>query len=304
MGFRRILCGVDFSEPSHQALNASVRLAGPEGKVFAVHAIDVPHYVHPQTMGFLGSEGAKPLTEIAREAASQKLEEWIELLPPVQREVVEPHLMVGAPAEALIATAANRNVDLLVTGTHGHRTLKKLVLGRVANRLIRGAPCPVLTVPENGLKPLSKLLVATDFSQSSERALDLAADLAREQERVDVDLVHVGTAPTLVPSDMAVGDSAADATTWLELARQAAHVELQSLQERALARGIDVSHCHLELGNPSSKILDLSESGQYSLLLMGTHGRSGFAHLMLGSVAETVAHHSPIPVLTVRAPEP
>ncbi len=309
--FRRVLCAIDFSEASQRALEASLRMT--DGRVLVVHVLDIPHYVSPRMLGPLGGEGARPLSDIARQDADQRLAKSLDELEtalPGARERLDTQILLGSPADAILRFSASHNADLIVIGT-GQATVRKLLLGRVANRVIRGGPCPVLTVPPTGLSELRRLLVATDFSEAATRALRVAAQVA-SRENGAVEVLHVGPSPLVVPPEVAVGAPSGDPLlgsgtvgapmTWLEISQRVAQEEMDQLKRQAADEGIEIGECHVDFGNPAAKILDLLERERFDLVAMGTQGRRGLAHLMLGSVAESVIHHAQVPVLVTHRP--
>lgn len=308
--FQRVLCAIDFSEASMRALEASLRMT--DQRVLVVHVLDIPHYVSPRMLGTLGGEGARPLSDIARHEADRELARCLDELEakrPGSGERLDVQIVLGTPADAILRLADQHSADLLVIGT-GQRTLKKLLLGRVANRVIRGAKRPVLTVPPSGLPELKRVLVATDFSDAARAALQTAARLARA-EGADIEVLHVGPSPLVVPPEVAVGAPTGDPAlasssgapmTWLEISQKVADEQMAQLRREADRAGIEISHAHVDFGNPAGKILDMLERESFDLVAVGTHGRRGLAHLMLGSVAESVIHHAPIPVLVAHRP--
>lgn len=307
--FRRAVCAIDFSAHSREALGLGLRLS--IGPVHAVHVLDMPHYVHPRMLGFLGSESARPITEIARERAERRLQDFVGGFGE-SRERIVPVVSVGVPADALLRFSEEHGADLLLIGTQGEAPLSRRLLGSVANRVIRGARCPILTVPARGLPHEGhnkRVLVATDFSGASAEALSLAGALART-EGADLDVLHVAASPLMVPPDLSVAADpfigptppVGDALTWLDLTQKAAREEMERLEALAERRGIRITRARVEVGNPAAKVLEVLEREPYCLVAVGTHGRRGFAHLMLGSVAESITHHADVPVLIVHQP--
>lgn len=149
---------------------------------------------------------------------------------------------------------------------------------------------------------IRKILVATDFSAGSELALDQAAKIAAAMGG-ELDLVHVWDVPPFLAPDAIIGYS----TTAQPLARhiaQHAREQMDACIERAKERGIPVQGSFVLEGNIPYTLCAKAEDGEYDLLVLGTRGRTGLSHLLLGSVAETVVRHSKIPVLTVRSPTP
>lgn len=137
-----VAVGVDFSEPADRALTIARELASEFGaKLHLVHALDlrIP-FVTPYEVSVPDA-----FIESAREAALQKLEALVAEARAAGIEAVS-HLASAAPSSALSEAAEQIGADLLVTGSRGLTGLKHVVLGSVAERTLRHAPCSVLTV--------------------------------------------------------------------------------------------------------------------------------------------------------------
>jgi nucleotide-binding universal stress UspA family protein len=154
---------------------------------------------------------------------------------------------------------------------------------------------------------LRSILVAVDYSECSAKALSVAAELARVYGAA-LDLVHVWDRPAYVSDDTKVGHGE-DARSLLDMIRENARAEMEAFTAKAaLPAGTKLS-TRLLAGNPAGTLLKELAGGKHDLLVIGTHGRTGLPHLLLGSVAEKLVRLSPVPVLTVperffRAPEP
>jgi len=144
------------------------------------------------------------------------------------------------------------------------------------------------------MKPLFRhILVPHDFSTHATRALGLAAELARKH-RGRLTVLHV-----VVPFQPMMGFPG-DAPVWVpdtEMASEARQ-HLEKLVQRTLGRRRTRATCKVLVGNPVDRIVDAARG--HDVIVMTTAGRSGLAHLVIGSVAEKVVRHSPIPVLTLR----
>jgi nucleotide-binding universal stress UspA family protein len=148
--------------------------------------------------------------------------------------------------------------------------------------------------------PIRRILVPTDFSEHSRQALERALELA-ERMGATIDLLHVWDTPGhLEPfaADMLPEPPGANLET-LGLA-QAGRL-LHAWSEQYASRSVPL-HVHLARGPAADTILLFASNG-YDLLVMGTHGRTGLARLMMGSVAQKVARRAPCPVMTVHASE-
>lgn len=146
---------------------------------------------------------------------------------------------------------------------------------------------------------IRRILVPTDFSEHSRRALEQALVLA-EKMGASIDLLHVWEPPWSVNAD-AVTMMAGSATTTAETTGLAqAGRDLHAWVEQ-YGKGSVTVRPHVEQGPPPDTLLRVIEEGKYDLVVMGTHGRTGLARLVLGSVAQKVAARAPCPVLTVRS---
>lgn len=146
------------------------------------------------------------------------------------------------------------------------------------------------------MKPISKILVATDFSVGAAAAADYAARLA-EQLEAEIDLV---TVVDTSPLTECYGD--------LAFRNQRVHEITHEAQDRlakfnaAHFSNCERVHLHVRDGNVLAEILGSAVELGSDLIILGTHGRSGLAQLVIGSTADKVVRSATIPVMTVRAP--
>lgn len=153
------------------------------------------------------------------------------------------------------------------------------------------------------MPPLKKILVPVDFSECSRLALQRADELAKAFDAT-LDVLHVWQAPAFVSPEAMVGVTP-QGQTLAQLAHQQAEKAMASFVAHAKNAGIRVNSVRTMEGDPPHTITDQAEQGDYDLVAMGTHGRTGLSHLLLGSVAEKVVRRSSRPVMTVRqAPPP
>lgn len=144
---------------------------------------------------------------------------------------------------------------------------------------------------------IQSILVPVDYSENSAAALSFAAGLAAKVG-ASVDVVHVWDRPTYVPEKMKVGHGDA-ARSLIDLIRENAQAEMGEFMAKVeLPAGVKVG-TRLLSGNPAGAVLKELEHGEHQLLVVGTHGRTGLQHVLLGSVAEKLVRLSPVPVLTV-----
>jgi len=133
------------------------------------------------------------------------------------------------------------------------------------------------------------ILVSTDFGEPAQQAQQYAVELA-QRSGSKLTLLHVYGVPT---------DYHADKEKWpLAEHGRAAQAALDEAVAK-LRAVLPAADGHIEVGDPRERILAYAKQADVDLIVVGTHGRRGFAHLLLGSVAEWVVRMSPIPVLTV-----
>jgi len=137
LNIKTILHPTDFSESSAAAFHLACSLARDHGS-----RLVVLHVVTPPTVAY--TEGVMlPPTEDIKDELWAKLDE---IVPTVEFMEVERHLVEGEPSVEILRLAKDANTDLIVMGTHGRRGLTRLVMGSVAEEVVRKSPCPVLTV--------------------------------------------------------------------------------------------------------------------------------------------------------------
>jgi universal stress protein A len=149
-------------------------------------------------------------------------------------------------------------------------------------------------------RTISRILVPTDFSAPSEVALDYAITMAT-RFGASLHLLHVVDDP-LVVAGAAFGAEAYIVSVpaiRASLVDEAA-ARLARLLPRAQRKAV-AARSEVRVGRPADAICDVARQESCDLVVMGTHGRSGMAHLLLGSVAETMVREAPCPVLTVRS---
>ena len=137
------------------------------------------------------------------------------------------------------------------------------------------------------------ILVATDFSEASDAALQLATSIARETGAV-IQIVHVLKPHTLYRVDSKYG----------EVPPFPKLDELQPVLEKIVPGDPDVSCRHWLISGDyiAKKILQLADETHAELIMMGTHGRTGISRVLMGSVAAEVVRHAECPVLTIKHP--
>lgn len=309
MKLERIVVATDFSEPARAALERSVAIAARFGArlylfhaAFARGAVDVEAY----------RDGT--LDDLYELAEQRAREELAALCAPLGASIpIVESIRVGSPADEILEFAAEKRADLIALGTHGRTGLRRLLLGSVAESVLRRAACPVLAVrvvdgseavarhadPVAALAPsgFGRVLVAVDHSESARAALRGGVELARRFDG-SVLAVHVlddrvlAQAATLSPIDAAALEGSFAQIARAELDR----FVVDSLSEDQLPF---VSGT-IELGATAEAILRLASEGRFDLIACGTHGRTGIRRALFGSTAERIVRTATCPVFVVR----
>lgn len=145
---------------------------------------------------------------------------------------------------------------------------------------------------------IRKILVPTDYSEHSRHALSTAVEFARVSG-AEIEILHVWDRPSYVPDTVTVRQHDGSTLSLVEMIRENAEREMDNFVVQAkLPADLRVER-RLAGGDPAATIVGELERGHHDLVVIGTHGRTGFRHLLLGSVAEKLVRLSPVPVLTV-----
>lgn len=147
---------------------------------------------------------------------------------------------------------------------------------------------------------MKRILCPTDFSECALVALEHAGELARSFGAT-VDVLYVYHNPPFIAPEITVGyASTAMGQTLAELMKSEAEAGMRDFVARAAEKGITLGEQRLVYGDAASTIVDIAKNEPYDLIVMGTHGRTGLSHVLLGSVTERVLRRSERPVMTVR----
>ena len=293
----RILVPTDFSATSDEALAFAKTLAGRFGaSLHLVHAFEDPFTAAAFAAEAYSTVPLSLRDDLLREA-QQRL---AERLPEDQKVLFNgtTEIVTGTPTRTIVDYAATLGADLIVMGTHGRSGMAHLLLGSVAERVVRLAAAPVLTIRQPA-GPVKRVLVPTDFSATADAALDYAS-LVAERFGASIQLLHVLDDPFV-----SEGLTAEAYISEAPVLRSALLRDAQSrLAHRSAAQkgGIPIEG-EVLFGYGAKTIAEYSRTRGADIIVMGTHGRTGIAHAMLGSVAERLVRIAPCPVLTVRHPK-
>jgi len=292
-----LLCAIDFSDESRHALDHALVLAKwYEAKVSAVFVYSPPSPL-PDASGF--AFPGVVLDEAYRKALETQLQSWLHAadtrgLPSIDSQVVQ-----GTPADGILETAKQVGADLIVIGTHGFSGFQHLILGSVAERVLRRALCPVLTVPPRARKtsklPLQRVLCPVDFGDASMAALELAASIASEGD-ADLTVLHVlepgADADPLTSRPITVPE-------YHQLRHDQACTQLKSMIDSDMREWCRPS-TRIVRGKPYREILGVAAEDEADLIVMGIHGRNPVDVALFGSTTNHVVRSATCPVMTVK----
>jgi nucleotide-binding universal stress UspA family protein len=301
---RRILCPIDFSDHSRRALDHAVAIARwYEAKVTALHVFS-PAAVAAFGPGPVVFEPIV-LTAVDRDQLLADIKAFAEAegAPGI---TIDAAVREGNTAGEILEQAASMKADLLVIGTHGRSGFERLVLGSVAEKVLRKAPCPVLTVPKRlpdavpaGPVLYKKILCAVDFSDSSLHALKYAMSMAQE---ADGQLTVLHTVEHEFQNTADMGSVAYDAGMAIgDYLKEREEALRRRLQEATAGA---TEFCSVESlmthGKPWREVLRIATERQSDLIVMGVQGRGAADLLFFGSTTQHVVREASCPVLTLR----
>jgi nucleotide-binding universal stress UspA family protein len=284
---KRTLVGIDFSPGSDVAL-AQARALCRGGELILVQARGVETDVPPWLVGDRVDYRAALAEQAARDDAA---------LERLAARVAGPDCQAshrsaaGFPDAVLVALAGELACDLVVVGSHGRTGLRRLLLGSVAERVVRLAPCSVLVARpgDDAAGAPRSIAVATDFSAHADAALDAA--LAVRAPGAIIHAVHCWELPL----------SIYEGVTLESLGRMKDELIARAREHgAALAARDPAIRFHAVEDSPVHGIQSFAEQHACDLVVVGSHGRRGIRRFLLGSVAEGTVRHAPCSVLVAR----
>lgn len=289
MGFRKILCPIDFSPGSEQAIRTAAQLAtSSDAELVLTHSWFVPPLAYAGEAWTLSADLVDGMVEESARGLAAALSTAVGL-----GARATSVLQTGVPSDRILTMLnGDPTFDLVVVGTHGRSGLARVLLGSVAEQVVRHAPCSVLAArPRLADAAFKSILCPIDFSDSSQQAIDLAIEIG--VDGTEIVLMHSIELPTSYGQEPTLMDSVEqlDRVTTSAIDRWAGAT-------RAKSRGPVTSQTRR--GRAGAQILELLEAGTYDLVVMGSHGRTGIRRALLGSVAEKVVRHATCPVLVAR----
>ncbi|MEX1239142.1 MAG: universal stress protein [Cyclobacteriaceae bacterium] len=277
---KRILIPTDFSPAAQTATDVGASIALKENaQVVLLHVIELPSSDSFNAKGeVLTLENWEDRNHSLKliEGTKQKLERLSNEFKKKGISITS-ELRIGSPFHGIRKFITDQEVDLVVMGTAGHSKLEEMIIGSNTEKVVRHAKCPVLTVHNHPVKKDFKNIVyATNLSADEEAFGKVVID-TREMYNGTVHLLRINT-PMNFESDIKVKKNM-----------------------EAFAKKVGLKNYTINTFNHYQEeegIIHFANSIDADLIALSTHGRTGFAHVLAGSIAEDIANHSVIPVLT------
>lgn len=272
-------------------MRVGVRLANEhDAELVLFHAWQIPATTGDYAFG---TGVVADLGEVAQEMLDQEVRRATEL----GAKKVTAKLVSGPAWSMIVEELQAGSIDLVVMGTEGRTGLRRFLLGSVAENVVRHAPCPVLTIrPEGELAPFRKVLVPVDFSAGSRYAMEVAAEMIA-RDGTAITLLHIVEIPvayrgrsTLPGAVEALDQRGAEILDgWAAALREKVTVPVRT---------------EWHIGSPGTEVLAVLDADRsYDLVVTGSHGRTGFRRVLIGSVAEKIVRYASCPVLVARQRE-
>jgi len=298
MKIQRILCPVDFSATTAAGLAPATSLATEYGaELILLHVLNFPFaQIEALPPGFDVESYYEAMSDEANAHMAGLIDadaaDFMEATTQVER---------GVPHAEIARVCKDQKIDLLVMPTHARHGLGRLLMGSTTEQVVRMVDCPVLTVHPGDTPAFAPetILCATDFSDPADDALRIACDMARRYEAKLV-LLHVVTLWEYDPGNPSWRFPPLP-EEYQSSVIQGPQRQLEARREQMSDTAIEVETMLVRGFDAAAEIVRVaSDEVDADLVIMGTHGHTGIAHLLLGSVAGKVIRTFPGPVLTAR----
>jgi nucleotide-binding universal stress UspA family protein len=277
---KKILVPTDFSKPAQWALEVATGIAKKtKGQIILLHIVEqsTSESFNAEGQVFEGAGWEDRLFTLKLiEKNKKQLEEAAKYVTDAG-VFAKCALRLGNPFHGMRTVITEQQVDLVVMGTSGHSKFEEMIVGSNTEKVVRHSKCPVLTVHE---KPSGEDFVNIVYASSlseNEKAFAAVVKNAQEMNDAKIHLVRINTPMNFQPDHLAK-------KVMLEFARKTMleNYTMNVFSDRSEEEGI----------------LHFASSINADLIAMATHGRTGFAHVLVGSIAEDVVNHAKRPVLT------
>ncbi|MEQ8904158.1 universal stress protein [Ekhidna sp.] len=276
---KKIIVPIDFSEEASHALNFAIEFNEQvKGEIVLVHVIEMP-VGHLSFMGEVNTSGMESFyTGEYLKATNGKLDEWAKR-PRDAGHKVHVHMKSGNAFTNISKLIAEENANWIIMGSKGASGIREVFIGSNAERMIRHAECPVIIIKgETHLKGMKSMAFASDLSTEQDLVAHHAKDV-QELLGLNMHLVKVKTP-----------------YNWLEESQ--AKKQLEDFASRNYLKDFTLNTVEADFADTGA--VKFAEEVGAGLIVLGTHGKKGIAHLIGGSIAEDVVNESKIPILVYK----
>jgi len=271
---KRILVPTDFSKQAENALKVAAQIArNHNSEIYLLHSLEMPLHI-----GSSGDSGGMPESLYFIKLAEKNFAELLE----------QPYLK-GIPVfeaighneiyEDINESVENRNIEMVVMGSHGSSGFKEMFIGSNTEKVVRTSKIPVLVIKnEHERFEINNFVFATDFSEEGRLSFNEAYKFAKEVG-AKMHLLYVNT-PGAFKTSFDINELMTD-----------------------FLKGMGVDNYTLNVYNDTSVekgILNFAKESKAELIGMSTHGRKGLAHFFNGSISEDLVNHAQMPVITFK----
>ncbi|MFV2062080.1 MAG: universal stress protein [Chloroflexota bacterium] len=211
---------------------------------------------------------------------------------------VETSVASGRATDVIVSLAEQTGADVIVVGSRGHGTLESMILGSVSAEVIDRAHVPVLVARRTVIE---RVVYAWDGSACARQAAHVLMDWGVFATS-EIQVLSVADVVPASWSGVGTVGGVLNTTAYDEAAAPSRMQHEQLAQRMALQlqeAGLEAVHKRRD-GDPAGQIVNVAESWEADLVVVGTHGRTGLRRILMGSVARNVLHHAPCSVLIVR----
>ncbi|GAB4237774.1 MAG: universal stress protein [Ekhidna sp.] len=275
---KQILVPYDFSDAAENALDFACQIADKsEGDILLLNVIEHPTADSFKTMGIQSEDPMEQLyIKKMYETVSAKLKEVVAKAK-YSDDKISTKIQLGNAFNTVIDQITEENVDLLVVGTEGAEGLSEFFVGSNAERIVRKAKCPVISVSDKfELEPIEKIVFASDFMNTDEKFIDKVKSMQSVFE-AQLNIVKINTPASFT-------------STRHDLKQMNEFVEKHNIENYT----IEIYNYK----NEEDGIVMYAEDVKADMIAIGTHQRKGIGHFLAGSIAEDVVNHAKVPVWT------
>lgn len=279
----KILVPTDFSKYSDKALKQAFDIAQEyKAKVHVIHVVREKMSHEIDDYGLTAHAVRQMEADMIR-GARKKLQKEVDRFLQSKELEVTSEVVIGDPSQEILKAQTEKGIDLIVISSLGRTGFAKYFIGSVARNVLKGSTCPVLLTKEHMLRP-TKILVPTDFSEYSDKALKQGIDIGK-QYGAKVFLLHV------IPAGARQGG-----TDEMERVKKRMKEQLDKFPR---SKEVEV-FTDVREGTPYEAILEEETDKGIDLIVIASLGRTGIAKYLMGGVARNVLKGAKCPVLLTK----